>query len=162
MTSRPKSAANTNVSIPLPATDFEQGDHIEFDHTMLTNANFQSILALSQQQGHDTVITLDANNSSKGVISATAVQRVIVVAAQHIITAPTEQRIVVVVCWCYPQSRRGRGQGFRSKFQGHLFRYHTAQSSGATQPCLPHGADARHLGNTCPARPKCLGKKQGY
>jgi Ca2+-binding RTX toxin-like protein len=43
-------------------TDFEDGDHIEFDGALLPNANFQSVLALSQQQGNNTVITLDANN----------------------------------------------------------------------------------------------------
>ena len=44
-------------------TDFAHGDHVAIDHALLPNPNFQSVLALSQQQGHDTVITLDASHS---------------------------------------------------------------------------------------------------
>jgi len=44
-------------------TDFERGDHIAVDSSVLPNANFQSVISLSQQQGNDTVITFDANHS---------------------------------------------------------------------------------------------------
>jgi hypothetical protein len=52
-----------SMLLPLALCVAGTGDHIALDSSLLPNTTFQSVLALSHQQGNDTAITVDATHS---------------------------------------------------------------------------------------------------